>query len=225
MNVLAPIKPLPDSVIVTHCIVAYERATDKVAFEQDIPKFLDTLAFKLSEVDEDDPTAAFSYVLSPQQISTFSFLLGIKNDVESYEYLLEPCEHKLRELPPQKVSSAIAFETLSTRSARTSRQSRRITESELTVPTLRILEDNDRRWVRTSELIGRITQLFRPTGTDAAILAGRSDTYFSQKVRNMISHRDQDSSFIRNGLADYNRSEQGLRITELGGDLVSGLRS
>ncbi len=122
MNVLVPIKPLPDSVIVTHCIVAYERATDEVAFERDIPKFLDTLAFKLSEVDEDDPTAAFSYVLSSQQISTFSFLLGLTIDANRYEYLLEPCEHKLRELPPQKATSVTAFETLSIRSGRSSRR-------------------------------------------------------------------------------------------------------
>jgi hypothetical protein len=225
MNVLAPIKPLPDSVSVTHCIVAYERTTDNVAFEQDVPKFLDTLTFKVSEVDEDDPTAAFSYLLSPQQITTFSFLLGLANNVDRYEYFLEPCEHKLRDLPPRKAGSVIAFETLSAKSVRLNRRTPRITESELTVPTLRILEVSQPRWVTTSELIRQLTELFRPTGTDAAILDGRSDTYFSQKVRNITSHRGQASSFIRNGLADYNKSEQGLRITNLGRELVSGLRS
>jgi len=224
MNILVPLKPNPNAVSATHRIVAYDRVTDELAFEQDIPKFLDTLAFKLAEIDEDDPNAAFSYELSPRQVTTFAFLIGITNNVERFEYFLEPGGHKVRDLLPQRAEAIAAFETLCARSASRNRRTQRITESELTVPALRVLEENYPHWVRTSDLIKFLTELFKPTGTDAAIFAGRTDTYFSQKVRNMISHRDQRSSFISNGLAEYSEYEQGLQITTLGRNLISGLR-
>ena len=77
----------------------------------------------------------------------------------------------------------------------------RISERELVVPTLRLLDMGNRGWLATSDIIERLTELFPPSGQEAEILEGRNDTYFSQKVRNMISHRDQPTSFIRKGLA------------------------
>lgn len=43
-------------------------------------------------------------------------------------------------------------------------------------------------FVSTSDLISGLTEVLHPTGVDAEILSGRSDTYFSQKVRNLKSH-------------------------------------
>ncbi len=99
----------------------------------------------------------------------------------------------------------------------------RISERELVVPTLRLLEDGNRGWMATSDIIARLTELFAPSGQDAEILEERSDTYFSQKVRNMISHRDQPSSFIHQGLAHYER--HGLRISHEGRSTVRALLS
>jgi hypothetical protein len=88
---------------------------------------------------------------------------------------------------------------------------------------LRLLDHEEMGWMSTSSLIQELTRLFGPSGQDADILEGRNDTYFSQKVRNMISHRDQPSSFINRGLAHYERN--GLQISDRGHGTVNALLS
>lgn len=64
----------------------------------------------------------------------------------------------------------------------------RITESELILPSLFLMYQKPQGCINTSELIQLLTHLMKPTGLDAEILNNRSDTYFSQKVRNLKSH-------------------------------------
>lgn len=64
---------------------------------------------------------------------------------------------------------------------------KRITEAELVLPTLYLMEQNGGS-ITTSELIPKLTELMKPQGTDAELLPNRGDTYFSQKVRNLKSH-------------------------------------
>lgn len=71
----------------------------------------------------------------------------------------------------------------------------RIEEKSLILPTLYIIKRDGP--ISMSKLIAELTAVFRPTGEDAAILAGRRDSKFSQKVRNLKSHRDS------NGMAVY----------------------
>lgn len=87
-------------------------------------------------------------------------------------------------------------------------------ESDLIVPTLNYLLLNKDRGLTTSQLIGLLSDELEISGRDAEILSGRSDTYFSQKVRNLVSHRTLESK----GLASYVRTEHdGLhRITDVG---------
>ena len=66
----------------------------------------------------------------------------------------------------------------------------RIEEKTLILPTLYIIKRDGA--VSTTDLIAELTAVFNPTGEDAAILAGRKDTKFSQKVRNLKSHRDSN---------------------------------
>lgn len=63
-----------------------------------------------------------------------------------------------------------------------------ITESQLVLPALYLLSKSENGYVSTRDLITKLTEVMNPTGQDAAILAGRADTYFSQKVRNLKSH-------------------------------------
>jgi len=63
----------------------------------------------------------------------------------------------------------------------------RITESDLVIPALYLISVNP--GVNTSTIIQELTDLFQPTGEDAKILSGRSDTKFSQLVRNLVSHK------------------------------------
>jgi hypothetical protein len=250
MNVILPVRPGKAIADTPHVIVAYDRGTDEPVIVLPVPGFLNSLAMKIAEIGDDDPDGVFCYVLGEHQVDAFRFLLGLPSNLDRYEYFLEPAQPPESEsdtdrkiqAPPygngQVVSDLIsksandearseaiaAFEELAAPSQTKNRKSSRITESELTVPTLRILEDFHEEWVTTSILIGRLTELLRPSGTDAEILAARHDTYFSQKVRNMISHRHNHNSFINRGLAEYESSIHCLRITKPGVRLVSALR-
>jgi hypothetical protein len=95
-----------------------------------------------------------------------------------------------------------------------------IAESDLVLPSLRLAAARGGE-ITTSDLIKALTLIFNPTGKDAEIIPGRSDTYFSQKVRNLISHRDQETSFIHNGYADY--TGDGIRITDAGRALLKSV--
>ena len=66
----------------------------------------------------------------------------------------------------------------------------RISEKALILPTLYLTKKYN--GITTSDLIKELTKLFNPTGEDAEILAGRNDTKFSQKVRNLVSHRSHN---------------------------------
>ena len=66
--------------------------------------------------------------------------------------------------------------------------SERISERALVLPALAIIERKP--GILTSDLITELMGIFSPQGEDAQILAGRNDTKFSQKVRNLKSHRD-----------------------------------
>ena len=73
----------------------------------------------------------------------------------------------------------------------------RITENQLVLPSLYLMSHSKDGVIFTSELINKLTAILQPSGTDAEILSGRSDTYFSQKVRNLKSH----DTFLRNNFA------------------------
>ena len=91
----------------------------------------------------------------------------------------------------------------------------RISEQQLVLPALYLMIKSPDGIVTTSELISKLTTIMHPTGIDAEILAGRKDTYFSQKVRNLKSH----DTLVKNGYAiDYN---DGFKITKTGEVYVS----
>lgn len=66
----------------------------------------------------------------------------------------------------------------------------RISERELVVPALRIIAESP--GISTTDLIKKLAAALRPTGEDLEILSGRKDTKFSQKVRNLRSHKTLD---------------------------------
>ncbi len=80
----------------------------------------------------------------------------------------------------------------------------RIEEKQLILPTLYIIQRDGP--TSTSKLIEELTAVFHPAGEDAKILAGRNDSKFSQKVRNLRSHRDSNSMGLYteiNGSGEY----------------------
>ena len=61
--------------------------------------------------------------------------------------------------------------------------SKRITENELFLPALYVISLNKK--ANTSKIKSELVRVFNPTGEDNEILASRSDTKFTQKVRNL----------------------------------------
>ncbi len=66
----------------------------------------------------------------------------------------------------------------------------RISEPDLVVPALKIIANDP--GISTSNLIKKLVEELRPAGEDLEILSNRKDTKFSQKVRNLRSHKTLD---------------------------------
>lgn len=97
----------------------------------------------------------------------------------------------------------------------------RTSEVELLKPALAYMATQPDGFARTSDLIDHLTRMFKPSGEDAEILEGRSDTKFSQKVRNLVSHRSTTSGLVAQGLATYDKSLGGWTITDIGRRYIS----
>ena len=92
----------------------------------------------------------------------------------------------------------------------------RIREGDLVIPALRLAAARRGGTITTSDLIVELTELFAPDGQDAELLDGRQDTHFSQKVRNLVSHRDSGKSMFTRGYAIYSKSDESITITAAG---------
>lgn len=90
----------------------------------------------------------------------------------------------------------------------------RINESQLVLPALYLMTKSDNGITSTSELITKLTSIMHPTGKDAEIIEGRSDSYFSQKVRNLKSH----GTLLKKNFAE--NYQDGFKITSLGAKYV-----
>lgn len=87
-------------------------------------------------------------------------------------------------------------------------------EQDLIIPALRIIQRYP-DGIRSSELIKQMIREMKPEGEDMQLLAGRKDTRFSQKVRNLKSH----NNLVGKGLAQYEKTSprDGMwRITSAG---------
>lgn len=65
----------------------------------------------------------------------------------------------------------------------------RFTESQIAVEAVKVVEEYGE--LTMGELIDILIERLKPSGHDMAIIANRSDTYFSQKVRNLRSHSNK----------------------------------
>ena len=91
-----------------------------------------------------------------------------------------------------------------------------ISERDLIKPTLTVIVENGGK-IYTSNLIVILRKKLKPKGKDLRILANRSDDHFSQKVRNLISHRTLKN--YANYTAGKNRDGL-LVITALGWNYI-----
>ncbi len=92
----------------------------------------------------------------------------------------------------------------------------RIKESDTYLPVLELLDDAPDGFLKTSDIIHGLEAYFRIQSEDAEILDQRSDTKFSQIVRNIVSHKESPSNLIGAGWAVHEKNRRGLRITTEG---------
>ncbi|TCH98915.1 hypothetical protein EJV46_10195 [Roseococcus sp. SYP-B2431] len=92
----------------------------------------------------------------------------------------------------------------------------RIRERDLIIPALRAAASRPGGMITTTELIAVLADEFAPDGQDADILDGRHDTYFSQKVRNLVSHKASSTSMFNKGYAVHSPGNETITITDAG---------
>jgi hypothetical protein len=92
----------------------------------------------------------------------------------------------------------------------------RYTENDVRNETMKLLIRVPGQTLTTSQLISRLSKKLTPAGRDADIMMNRSDTYFSQKVRNLVSHRNQSTGLQARGLADYDKNAESWTLTKTG---------
>lgn len=96
----------------------------------------------------------------------------------------------------------------------------RITEDQLILPSLFLMDNAENKRITTRELMVKLESIFNPIGEDAEILSGRADTKFTQIVRNLKSH----DTFEKNGFATYMKTghnEGHYKITDSGKKYLS----
>lgn len=93
-------------------------------------------------------------------------------------------------------------------------------EPELVIPALQFIRDNP-TGVTTTEIIDHLIATLHPSGDDMQILQGRSDTHFSQIVRNLKSH----DTLTKHGWVSYQRIPGNgfWTITRRGADYLSAM--
>ena len=91
----------------------------------------------------------------------------------------------------------------------------RITENDLLLPALYVIYQNGK--ANTSTIKNKLIEAFNPSGEDNEIFAGRNDTKFSQKVRNLMG-----SHYDTNGMKDdTSKDKKGFfTLTNAGQNLI-----
>lgn len=99
------------------------------------------------------------------------------------------------------------------------------TEEQIRNEILVELEGSPSGELSITTLIETLEARLKPTGKDAEIAEGRGDTYFSQKVRNTVSHRDQGTGLSARGLAEYSPDRESWTITDSGRKQAQALKA
>lgn len=94
----------------------------------------------------------------------------------------------------------------------------RISEGDMVLPALEALSQHEVTGLTTSELIPILREVLKPTGQDIVTSPHRGDDYFSEKVRNLRSHRKLEKL----GVATFDGEK--YHISPAGKDFVSNVK-
>lgn len=70
--------------------------------------------------------------------------------------------------------------------------------------------------ITTTQLRQACREVFEPVGRNLKPLKNRSDTSWTQIVRNVISHKDVNTSFFKRGLLIYHARSRAITATHEG---------
>jgi len=73
----------------THSLVGYDRRTERVVEEYDVPDSVLPRAKKLARVPADDPEAIMCYPLDPSKAHDLAHILNARIDTDRRDYFLE----------------------------------------------------------------------------------------------------------------------------------------
>jgi hypothetical protein len=74
---------------VKHRLVGYDRHTDRIKVQFEVPDHLMPEAKKIARVPADDPDTVWSYPLSDAKARRLAHLIGAKAELEDTEFFLE----------------------------------------------------------------------------------------------------------------------------------------
>lgn len=75
---------------IIHRLTGYDRQTDMLAVESDVPSEDLARVMEIARIGFDDPGAVGSYPLDKDQAERIARLLGAKVDCGKYDFFLEP---------------------------------------------------------------------------------------------------------------------------------------
>lgn len=223
MNVILKTKPGNDATAILHGIMGYDRASDELVSERHIPAVLDTVALRIARVPTYDMNGALSYPLNTAQVAAFGLLLGLETDTCDAEFFLEAVTGSVAAFSPAEREAIETIAALSSRSV--AKRPRWLSEGDLVVPVLCLLDQGDCGWLALDDLATRLARLLPAPDADAGRVDRQHEADVSKKVRDMVAHRNRETSFIGRGFAECGASPRALRITGRGRALVHALRT
>jgi hypothetical protein len=173
MIVSLKVKTLPAAARVEHSVTAYDRATEESDLGLPIPLFLDSLALNIGGVPPEDPYGVLLWPLGPGAVDIFRFLLGLEVDMAKREYFLEPTAGFASSFGAGKLEAVDVLTRVTPRPRYAREGEPGISERELVLPVLRLLDDGETGWMATGEIAARLAGLFAPLGWGGESAEGR----------------------------------------------------
>lgn len=221
MNVALKVNRRPEVLTVEHSVMAYDRSTDALAGEWPVPMCLDSLALKIAGVPAEDARGAVSYPLNDQKAGVFGLLLGVEHPRANCEYFLEATHGLDPAFVPEKIG---AFEILSgvIGGPKTTRDS--LTQGELAVPTICVLDACAPDWIGPPELASRLVNFLKGSGADSSIGLSDPSGQFAEKIKARVTAVSFRNLLVRRGLAMFDPIDCKLKISPEGHSVVQALR-
>jgi hypothetical protein len=221
MNVALKVDRRPEVLTVEHSVMAYDRSTDELVGDWPVPLCLDSLALKIAGVPEDDVRGAVSYPLNKQQTDVFGLLLGVEPPQANREYFLESTHGLDPAFGPAKIG---ALEILSGVVVGPKATRGSLTQGELVVPTLCVLDACEPASIQSPELARRLVALLKGIGSSSPKGPTEPPRQFAEKIIALVTDVPLRNLLVLRGLASFDPPDCKLNISPEGHTVIQALR-